>query len=233
MDAVIKVGGSLAETPEALKALCKELSRAAKKYSFVVVPGGGRFADAVREYDAKFHLAPEVSHKLAILGMDQYGILLSQLAPNACTFDSLSDANRLLGKSKVLVFLPSKQLSRDTSLEASWDVTSDSIAARVACRLGADKLILVTDVDGIFVEDPKVHPSARLIGEVSAEELLQMKAHTGIDRFLPRVLLKSTLDCYVVNGRHPERIDAILSGQGGVYTRILTKANRGKSYITK
>ncbi len=223
MDAVIKVGGSLAETPKALRALCKNLSKLAKKYSFVVVPGGGRFADAVREYDAKFHLAPEVSHKLAILGMDQYGILLSQLVPNACTFDQLSETNSLQKKGKVLVFLPCKELSREKSLEASWDVTSDSIAAQVALRLGAGKLLLITDVDGIFSEDPKVNPAAELMAEVSVEVLLKMGNRTSVDSFLPRVLADNNLDCYVVNGIHPQRIEAIFSGQGGVYTQIISK----------
>jgi aspartokinase-like uncharacterized kinase len=47
MDAVIKIGGSLAEDPAALRALCNRLGEIAKKYRIVVVPGGGKFADVV------------------------------------------------------------------------------------------------------------------------------------------------------------------------------------------
>ena len=41
MDAIVKVGGSLAEEPERLIELCAKLSRLAENYAFVIVPGGG------------------------------------------------------------------------------------------------------------------------------------------------------------------------------------------------
>ena len=61
MDAVIKVGGSLAEKPAALKALCTRLSEIAKEHSVVVVPGGGKFADAVRECDNQYGLSADAA----------------------------------------------------------------------------------------------------------------------------------------------------------------------------
>jgi hypothetical protein len=221
MDAVIKVGGSLAETTDALKALGVELCRIAKKYAIVVVPGGGKFADAVRAFDKKFTLPPVVSHRLAILAMDQYGLVLSQLIPESCTIDALKDARRISNAKKVLIFPPSKLMFQDDALEASWDVTSDSIAAYIACRLHAERVILVTDVDGVFTKDPKTHADAKLINEVSVEELLSRVGRTSVDKFLPKFLSKNRLDCYVVNGKYPERISAVLSGQRTTCTRIV------------
>jgi aspartokinase-like uncharacterized kinase len=221
MDAVIKVGGSLAEHAEALKALGVELSKIAKKHSFIVVPGGGKFADVVREYDKKFNLPPTYSHRLAILSMDQYGLLLSQLILDSCTFDGLEDASRFSDSKRVPVFLPSKLMFQENPLETSWDVTSDSIAAYFACRLHADKLILVTDVDGVFTENPLDHPDAKLLSEVSTEELLSRAERTSVDSFLPKLLLQHKLDCYVANGKYPERIHDILSGNKTTCTRIL------------
>jgi aspartokinase-like uncharacterized kinase len=221
MDAVIKVGGSLAENPEALKALCIELCKIAMEYSFVVVPGGGRFADVVRAFDKKFNLPPVVSHRLAILAMDQYGLVLSQIIHDSRTVDSLREARHLSEAKKVPVFLPSKLLFQDDPLEDSWDVTSDSIAAYIAWRLHAGKVILATDVDGIFTKDPKTHSDAKMMSEVSVVELLNRAGRTSVDRFLPILLSKNQLDCYVVNGKHPERIIAVLSGQRTTYTRII------------
>ncbi len=51
---VIKVGGSLAEDSVSLIALCKELGTLAKSYRMLVVPGGGKFADVVREFYRNF-----------------------------------------------------------------------------------------------------------------------------------------------------------------------------------
>ncbi len=81
--AVVKVGGSLASHPEKLRALCAKLSEVAKKHKLIVLPGGGEFADAVRNLDKRFNLSRAVSHRMAILGMDQYGFLLSDLLPHS------------------------------------------------------------------------------------------------------------------------------------------------------
>jgi aspartokinase-like uncharacterized kinase len=223
MDAVIKVGGSLAEDPERLRALCAKLGEFAKKYAIVVVPGGGRFADVVRDFDKRFTLSGAIAHRMAVLGMDQFGLLLSQIIPNSCATYLLSDARQLSEIGVVPVFLPSRLMFREDPLENSWDVTSDSISAYVASRLHAAKVVLVTDVDGVFTEDPKRHADAVLIGRLSAEELLKLKQRTSVDRYLPKLLLESPIDCYVVNGNYPERIEAVLAGQQATCTLIAAR----------
>ena len=223
MDAVIKVGGSLAEDPERLRALCAKLSEFAKKYAIVVVPGGGRFADVVRDFDKRFTLSSVVSHRMAVLGMDQFGLLLSQIIPNSCATYLLSDAKQLSEIGVVPVFLPSRLMFQEDPLENSWNVTSDSIAVYVASRLRVAKVLLVTDVDGIFTKDPRKHADATLIKQLSAEELLKLNQRTSVDRYLPKLLLDVQVDCYVVNGKYPERIEAILAGQQAVCTLIAAR----------
>jgi len=223
MDAVIKVGGSLAEDPADLSALCNRLGEIAKKYGIVVVPGGGKFADVVREFDQRFVLSPDISHRMAILGMDQFGLLLSQIIPNSCAVYLLNDAKQLSEIRVVPIFLPSRLMFQDDPLEHSWDVTSDSIAAYVASRLNADKVILATDVDGIFTSDPKKHSDAKLLKRTSASELLKLIQRTSVDQFLPKLLLKTQMDCYIVNGKYPERIEAILAGQHAVCTLVKSR----------
>jgi glutamate 5-kinase len=44
---------------------------------------------------------------------------------------------------------------------------NDFLAAQVAILIAADELILLTDIDGLFTADPRLHPDARLVGEVS------------------------------------------------------------------
>lgn len=222
MDAVIKVGGSLAETPRVLKALCKELSRLAEKFSVVVVPGGGKFADIVRDFDKKFAFPAALSHQLAILAMDQYGLVLSQVIPDARTCNDVDQAKRISEGQRVPIFLPSKLMFKDDALDASWDVTSDSIAAYVACKVKAPRVLFVTDVDGIFTRNPKKYPDVKLIGAISPAELQAFSERTSVDKFLPKFLSKNPLDCYVLNGNYPKRIEAVLSGQKTICTRIVT-----------
>ena len=224
MDAVIKVGGSLAETPEVLRALCVELCQIAKEYAFVVVPGGARFADVVRDFDEKFALPPVVSHRMAILAMDQYGLVLSHLIPESRCFNSIKTVKCISEDKKVSVLLPSKLMFLEDSLETSWDVTSDSIAAYIAHRLHAERVILVTDVNGVFTKDPKKFVDAKLMSEVSVGELLSYAERTSVDKFLPKYLSKNPIDCYIVNGKHPERIKAVLSGRKTICTRIVADA---------
>ncbi len=226
MDAVIKVGGSLAEDPAALKALCKELGEAAKKHSLVVVPGGGKFADVVRAFDRRFALSSAVAHRMAVLAMDQYGLLLTQLIPNSRPIIALEEAQGLLRRRIVPVLLPSELMLQNEAFEPSWDVTSDSIAAYFASRLCAAKLILVTNVDGIFTKDPMKFKEAELFEEISIAELLSL-GRNSVDRFLPKLLSETALDCYVVNGKRPERVAAVLDGRDTVCTHIAaTKATR-------
>jgi aspartokinase-like uncharacterized kinase len=216
--AVVKVGGSLALYPEKLRALCTKLSELSKMQKLILVPGGGEFADVVRSLDKRFSLSPIASHRMAILGMDQYGLLLSDLIADSVTVSKLEEANHFLGK--LPVFLPSSMMFHDDPLENSWDVTSDSIAVYVAWRLQVPSVLLVTDVDGIYTSDPKTHSEAKFIKKISATELLTLDTRTSVDKALPKLLAKTNLNCFVVNGLFPDRIEAVLDGRETVCTRI-------------
>ena len=217
---VVKVGGSLANYPEKLRALCVKLSEVSLKHKLLVVPGGGEFADVVRDLDARFSLSCGASHRMAILGMEQYGFLLSDLMPNSFAVNRLEEVKKVLDLGKLPVFLPSNLLLSEDPLENSWNVTSDSIAVYIAGRLQVRKVLLVTDVDGVYTSDPKKYSDAKLIEKLSAEQLLAMNKRTSVDKFLPKLLLKLKVDCYVVNGLFPERVGAVLERQDAVCTLI-------------
>jgi aspartokinase-like uncharacterized kinase len=218
--AVVKIGGSLALHPEKLRALCAKLSEVSKKHNVVVVPGGGEFADAVRNLDRRFNLSCAASHRMAILGMDQYGFLLSDLLPQSIVLNRLENMQMILEVGKLPVFLPSNFLLSEDPLEKTWDVTSDSIAVYFAGKLHATKAVLVTDVDGVYTCDPKKFSDAKLISKLSAQELLTMNKRTSVDKFLPKLLLQLRIECFVVNGFYPDRVESILGGRETVCTKI-------------
>jgi aspartokinase-like uncharacterized kinase len=217
---VVKVGGSLSLYPEKLRTLCLKISEISKEQKLIVVPGGGEFADVVRCLDKSFHLSCSTSHGMAILGMDQYGMLLSDLMPGSITTHKLEEINNYFDLNKLPIFLPSHLLLREDSLENSWAVTSDSIAVYIAGRLQVTKVLLVTDVDGIYNSDPKNFSEAKLINNISVSELLAINKRTSVDIALPKLLLKTPIDCFVVNGLFPERIKLVLAGQDSIYTLI-------------
>jgi aspartokinase-like uncharacterized kinase len=224
MDAtVVKVGGSLASYPEKLRALCAKLAELSQRHRLIVVPGGGEFADVVRDLDRRFSLSPSAAHRMAILGMDQYGLLLSDLLPNSCAVTELDRLRETLDLGKLPVFLPSTFMFAEGTLESSWDVTSDSIAVHIAGCLHATRTILVTDVDGVYTCDPKKSAEAKLIEKLPARELSRMGKRSSVDRFLPKLLLQLQAECFVVNGLYPERVEAILKGQVTTCTLITGK----------
>jgi len=218
MEAILKIGGSLTEDSDSLRKLCQEVSEIAKIHEIAVVPGGAEFANAVRKFDNKHGLSKVAAHKMAILAMDQYGLFLSDITPDAYVSYALQKTINSY-KGRLQIFLPSHFMFHDDSLENSWDVTSDSIAAYIAGKMHIKKLVIVTDVDGIFLKDPKAGAS-KLFEKISAKDLQSWNKSTSVDKALPKLLTETKLQCYVVNGKHPERIKQILENKKTVCTKI-------------
>jgi 5-(aminomethyl)-3-furanmethanol phosphate kinase len=205
---VVKVGGGVGDN--ALPALCATLGELGERHPLIVVPGGAGFADAVREADRRFGLCPATSHRMAILGMEQFGWLLSDLIPGAVRHAGLPRVRA--GRTTVLLpaALPLDQLP------ASWEVTSDSIAAWVAGRVGAARLVLVKAADGLFADwPPRGEPLARL----TVAELAALRAG-GVDEHLPAVLEGARFETWVIGGRDPARVAELLDRGTTVGTRI-------------
>jgi 5-(aminomethyl)-3-furanmethanol phosphate kinase len=214
---VVKVGGGLhrAAGDDALRALCTVLGELARRHALLVVPGGAGFADAVRDADRRFGLAPTTSHHMAILGMEQFGWLLSDLIPRAAQCADLARASKVAA-GRAAVLLPAA-LPRD-ALPASWQVTSDSIAAWVAGQVGAGRLVLVKDADGLYAEWPPA-PSHPPLARLSIAQLGALRAE-GVDEYLPTVLDGAAFETWVIGGRDPQRVAELLDRGTTMGTRI-------------
>jgi aspartokinase-like uncharacterized kinase len=141
---VVKIGGRLLAHPGQLDATLAALDAAAAVRPLLIVPGGGPFADAVREVGRRFTLNDDAAHWMAILGMDQYAHFLAGAMTRAVLVtsrDELATADARNHGAAVLA--PYRWLREADPLPHSWSVTSDSIAAWVAGEVGALKLVLV------------------------------------------------------------------------------------------
>jgi 5-(aminomethyl)-3-furanmethanol phosphate kinase len=208
---VVKVGGGLGRGAgdDALRALCAALGELGERHPLLVVPGGAWFADAVRDADRRFGLPATTSHRMAVLGMEQFGWLLSELIPGA-----ERSAVPRVSAGRTTVLLPAA-LSL-AGLPVSWQVTSDSIAARVAGRVGAGRLVLVKEVDGLFASwPPRGEPLARL----TVAELAALRPG-GVDAYLPTALANASFETWVISGRDPLRLTGLLDRGTCVGTRI-------------
>ena len=140
---VIKLGGSHAFAPH-LKDWIEAV--AAQAGRIVVVPGGGPFADAVRDAQARMGFDDGAAHHMALLAMEQYGCALASGRKDFSPAGSHAAIGRALDLKQVPVWLPARMVL-EADIPASWEVTSDSLAAWLAARLGARRLLLVKHLD--------------------------------------------------------------------------------------
>lgn len=193
---IIKLGGSLIGCA---KALVEKLSRL-EGCDVLIIPGGGPMADLVHEVYCRQGLSQEAAHWMAILAMEQYGYMLADGTGVRLT--------RKISRPKgVEVLLPYQALLEcDEGIEHSWEYTSDSVAALIACTLGID-FIKATNVDGVILE-------GKVIDEISADALLGI--NTCVDQGTLRLLKRFSRRCWVLNGADPDSfVSAIEKGTGG------------------
>ena len=99
---------------------------------------------------------------------------------------------------------PFRWLRAADPLPHGWHVTSDSIAAWVAARLSARRLVLLKSLDGV--------PGTS--GDIVAEAPLRSPALAGIvDEYFERAV-EPGLECWVLSGREPRA--ALRAAEGAV-----------------
>jgi aspartokinase-like uncharacterized kinase len=198
---VLKLGGSLfGQAPDILK---RVLSTGA---DVLVVPGGGRFADEVRDVYEHQGLSEDAAHWMAVLAMDQYAYYLAD--------KTAIELTPLLARKKgVRILLPYEVMRRQDELPHSWDVTSDTIAAWIAFKT-ASPLIKATDVDGIML-------NGRLQRTIDASALKGIE--TCVDRALPGFLIGHAMDAFVVSGLAAGRLENTLQKKPAAGTKIMGK----------
>jgi 5-(aminomethyl)-3-furanmethanol phosphate kinase len=140
---VVKLGGSLWRSPElsrwmaALKGACEAIT---------LVPGGGPFADAVRRAQAEMGYSDAAAHKMAMLGMEQYGLALIDKFEGLRLSSTPAEASEIHSRGEIAVWRPMEMAGAE-QVPASWDVTSDSLAAWYARESGAERLLMIKSVD--------------------------------------------------------------------------------------
>ena len=146
---VVKLGGSLAHSEELPRWLDVIATAGAGKV--VLVPGGGPWADEVRQAQKREGFDDRIAHRRALRAMEQYGKVLAGMRANLVPAASIAEIHNTLRNGQVPVWMPHEMVVADVAISESWDVTSDSLAAWLAKRLDASGLLLVKSfsIDGL------------------------------------------------------------------------------------
>jgi dihydroneopterin aldolase len=141
---VIKLGGSFAFSASLLRWTAAIAGCAGR---VVIVPGGGPFADTVRTAQAKMGFDDRAAHHMGLLAMEQYGCAIKSLHDSFSLADSIDSIHRELLDGRVPVWLSAHMALGATDIPHSWDVTSDSLAAWLAGKIDAERLLLVKHLE--------------------------------------------------------------------------------------
>lgn len=116
---------------------------------------------------------------------------------------------------------------------------NDSLSSKIARMMKAERLVLLTDVDGLYDADPRKDPSAKLIPyrkTISAKDLAMAGRGGGTAKgtggmysklLAARLALKENITTHLVRGDYPQNLLLLAQGQD-VGTRIGGSANVAK-----
>ncbi len=206
---VFKISGSL-DKAGFLDRLIPVIDELSLNLSLVVAPGGGAFADFIRKRFKQRMLSEKTAHAQAVLSVGQYGYELADRLKKGVVVHNSSQVATALKSGATPVFIPYPCAAVEKRIPASWDATSDTIAAEVCRYLGFGGLVLLKSVDGIF-------ENGRLRSEVSKNV---MKKSGVVDPVLSK-RLEPGWDVFIINGRKPERLKELLITGSTVMTKIL------------
>lgn len=113
----------------------------------------------------------------------------------------------------------------DTVATYELELDNDTLSAIVAALIGADLLILLSDIDGLYTDDPRKNPDARfvdLVEELNDSYMNMGKASTGSSvgtggmntkLTAARIATKAGADMLIANSRDVRILHRLVEGQ--------------------
>ena len=201
---VQKFGGTAVGDPERIRAVADHIARTVNSGNqvVVVVSAMGKETDELlrlaedvsskrpgREMDMLITAGERKAMSLLCMALHDLGVKADSFTGSQAGF--LTDTNhqnakilevkpdrieKALSEGRVPVVGGSQGVSVDNNITFLGRGGSDTTAVAIAHAVKADACELYTDVTGVFTTDPRVVPSARLMSNVSFDELLEMTA---------------------------------------------------------
>lgn len=208
MKLVIKIGGSLAVCENGpdmkyLKKLVPVIVEIRKKNQMIVSIGGGRL---VRKYYDAIKDSGIGNEEMECVGIDliranvRFLSFLLDMKPIFKLEDISAETSGIIG---------GIQPGRST----------DANAALAAERIGADMIIKLTNVDGVYDKDPKKFPDAKKIDRIQFKDVMKYATdgkpgdYGVFDRLALQTIKKHKIKTAIINGNEPENIVKVLNGE--------------------
>lgn len=221
---VISVGGSLIAPEEINIDWLIEfrnwlIESVGQKYQFLLIVGGGGLARAYQKAARDLGVADNDD-------LDRLGIAATCLNARLlyAGLTGRLEATWLTGK------IPDTFSFKSQLAVAGGDQpghSSDLVAVKWAQALGVDNLINLTDVDGVYDQDPRQNPKARLWPELSWSEFLaltpkqwQPGLKLPFDPVAGRRASGADMTTAIISGRRLEQVSHYLAGREFIGTLI-------------
>lgn len=217
MRAVVKLGGALfRREPDvvALKEMGKALNGFVEKGNqLVVVAGGGEnartYIGVARKLGAEESTCDLIGIQITRANAELMRLALGPFASSKIP-SNLSDLPHLAGSGKAVV-MGGLQPGQSTN----------AVAALAAEITRSELLVNGTDVDGVYTEDPKKNPKAKLLRSVDAEKLLTWamagEVFAGryelLDPLAIKIMQRAKIPTRFVSLDNPENILSALHGK--------------------
>lgn len=154
MRRVVKVGGSLLGKPDLPDAITRWYSRQPQAETLMIVGGGG-LVEAMRQLDRVRHVDPADMHWMCVDLLETTYWLLAACfdCPRITTAEAIAHAEQhgFAADTPTLVsvssFYSRQQDAVGIDIPCDWRTTSDTIAALLAHRVGAEELVLLKSCD--------------------------------------------------------------------------------------
>jgi uridylate kinase len=217
MRLVVRIGGSVVASPPNTELMGKyaDLIKTIKTqgHEVAVVIGGGALAREFIKIARDLGLEMQAQDEIAISCSRLFAqLFLKSLGEAGCSkvAITLEEAAKCLKEGKILVMGGLKP-----------GITTDTVAALVAERIGADFMVKGTDQEGVYNKDPRKHPDAVKLDCLSFEDLPKIfeenvhKAgiHQIVDPEAIKVLKRHRVKLVVFNGFKPENLLTAVKGE--------------------
>ena len=218
MNIVVKIGGHLISTRDGINVdLFKRYSRLFSEIydggRWCIVVGGGeearRYVKAARSLGVNESICDLIAVKVTRINALLLASLLGERAIQKIP-ESLEELIQYSSRGKIVV-MGGLQPGQSTI----------AVSALAAEAINADKLIVATDVDGIYTDDPKLNPDARFLEEVTLSQLMKIVEKTShkageyklIDMVAYKILSRSRIQTIYLNGMDPENVRRAIMGE--------------------
>ncbi|MFH1835761.1 MAG: UMP kinase [Methanobacteriota archaeon] len=224
MNIVFSLGGSILAPDEIDQSFLEEvtdfLRELTQKHKVYVVVGGGKIARKYQQAARKLNASDELLDWLGIYATRLNALLLSSAIGKR--------ANRQIPQTVAEAIAQAK--SKEIVVMGGTDPnhSTDAVAAEIAEKTNANLFINASNIEGVYDKDPKTNTDAKLISEMTAQNLLEKVSkipqspgnYALMDKMAVESIIRSKVKTIILHGHDLENLKDVINGESFTGTVI-------------